>query len=142
MGGRDNFGRKSQVLTKVVNTFVSQVAVVVLPVESDADVSPRLKRLHQHENFQVGGSFNVRMGLGASVLLDNAHTLLEEVAKGSDTVFLGDKHLGLCSSYFEITRKLLELWIEVDWCDSLEKHQTDRREMKVAKQACSKRGKK
>ena len=60
--------------------------------------------------------------------------------KGSDTVFLGDKHLGLCSSYFEITRKLLELWI--DRCDSLEKHQTDRREMKVAKQACSKRGKK
>ena len=90
--GGDNFGGKGQVLSEIVDSLVRQVAVVVLPRESNANVSTRLERLHQHENLQVGGAFNVRMGLGTGVLLDDANALLKEVAENSDTVLLWDVH--------------------------------------------------
>jgi len=92
VGGGNNLGGKGEVRTQVINTFIGQVAVVVLPREGNANVVLGRKRLHQTEDFQVVGSFDVRMLVGLGVLLDDAYSLLEEVRVDSDTVFLGDEH--------------------------------------------------
>jgi len=89
---RNNLGRQRQVLAEVFDTFVRQVAVVALPGERDAHVSTTLQRLHQHEDFQVAGTLNVGVRSRAGVLFDNENSLLEEVAEGSDAIFLGDEH--------------------------------------------------
>jgi hypothetical protein len=92
--GRNNLRGKGQVRSEVFDSLIGQVAVVVLPGEGDANISLRLKRLHQAKDLQVGGSLDLRVGGRLGVLLDNADTLLKEVAEDSDAVFLGDKHGG------------------------------------------------
>ena len=94
MRGGHNFIGKSQIGPQIGNTSIGQIAVIVLPAEGDADVFTRFKGFHQHEDFQVGGSFNLRMGRSFGVLLDDANSFLEEVAEDSNAVFLGDKHDG------------------------------------------------
>jgi len=89
---RDNLRWQTQVAAKVFNSFVSQIAVVVLPGEGDAHISLRLQRLHQHENLQVRWSLNLGVLGGLRVFLDYAYTLLEEISEDSDTIFLGDEH--------------------------------------------------
>jgi hypothetical protein len=92
VGGRNDLGGQSQVTTEVFNTFVSQVAVVVLPREGDTDVTLGLKRLHQVQNLQVGRSFDLRMSGGLGVLLDDTYSFLEQVREDCDAIFLGDEH--------------------------------------------------
>ena len=88
-----NLVGKSQICSEVFNSRICQVAVVVLPAESDTDVLSGFQGLHQHEDFQVGRSLDLRMSGSLGVLLDNANSLLEEVAEDSNAVFLGDEHL-------------------------------------------------
>jgi hypothetical protein len=88
----DDFSRKSKVVSKVFDTFVRQVAVIVLPREGNFDQAPRVQTLHEHENFQVGWSFDVRMRLRTRVLLDDTNSLFEEVAESSNAVFLRNEH--------------------------------------------------
>ena len=90
--GGDNFRRQCQVLAQVLDASIGQVHVVVLPRECDLDMTTRLQRLDQHEHFQVGRAFNVRVRLRASVFLHHQDALLEEVAEHSDAAFLGNKH--------------------------------------------------
>lgn len=92
VSGRNNLGRKRQIGAQVLDTLIGQVAIVVLPRECDANVSLGLERLHQHQDFQVGGPFNGWVLVRFGVLLDDAHTLLKEVAVDSDTVFLWNPH--------------------------------------------------
>lgn len=106
VGGGNNFIGKSQVRSQVGNAGIGQVAIVVLPAESDTDVFTGFQRLHQHEDLQVGGSLDLGMGWRLGVLLDDANAFLEEVAEDSDTVLFGDEHgccggsMCTCLSYF------------------------------------------
>ena len=96
-----NFIGKSEVGSEVRNTFVGQIAVVVLPAESDSNELSRFQGLHQTKDLKVAGAFNLRMSRRLGVLLDNANSLLEEVAEDSDTVFFRDEHgEKVCLSYF------------------------------------------
>ena len=54
----DNLHGQGQIAAQVLNALVRQVAVVVLPVEGDADKAAGFERLHQHEHFEVGGSLD------------------------------------------------------------------------------------
>jgi hypothetical protein len=92
VGGGDNFGWQRQILAQILNAFILQVAIVVLPRKSDFDKAATLERLHEHENFQIGRPFNVRMGRTARIFLDDQHAFLEQVRKGSDAILLGDEH--------------------------------------------------
>lgn len=65
---------------------------MILPREGNADVSTRLKRLHQHEHLQVGWPLDVGMRLRSGVLFDDADALLEKVAENSDAILLRDVH--------------------------------------------------
>ena len=119
VGGRNDLSRKGQVGSEVFNSLIGQVAVVVLPRESNANESSGLKRLHQAKNFQVAGSLNLRVGGRLGVLLDNTDSLGEEVAEDSNSVFLGNEHGGscLCSSYFiRNTKRYSKLWSCYDGC--------------------------
>lgn len=92
MCSRNNLSRQGKVSTKVLNSLRSQVAVVMLPGEGDADVSLGLERLHEVEYLEVGSSLDVGVGGGDGVLLDDANSLTEEVREDSDAVGLGDEH--------------------------------------------------
>lgn len=92
VGSGNNLSGKSKVSSQILDTLSSKVYVVVLPVEGNTNESPGLKRFHEHENLEVGGSLNVGVGRGDSVLLYNKNTLTEEVLVNCDTVGLGDKH--------------------------------------------------
>jgi hypothetical protein len=111
VGSRDNLGRKRQITAKVFNTFVSQVAVVVLPRESDADVSLGFKGLHEHDNLEVGGSLNVRVGGRLGVLLHDTDSLLEEVREDSNAIFLWDKHDQVLFKRFKLCRSMLVVFL-------------------------------
>lgn len=101
----DDLGGQGQVGAKVFNTFVRQVAVVVLPREGDADESTRFQTLHEHEDFEVRRTFNLRVRLAASVLPDNADSFLEKIAEYSNAAFLGNKHDSSMPVVFVETRK-------------------------------------
>ena len=130
--GRDNRFREAQILTQISDSFVREVAVVVLPAgivrrnnnpnetrdienageeeqgetgrhdrrkmkslyspKGDSNESTALERFHEHENFEVGSSFDVRVRLRARVLLDDENALLEEIAENSNAIFFWDKH--------------------------------------------------
>ena len=92
VGSGDNLSWQCQVASQVLDAFISQVAVIVLPRESDTDKSPRGKRLHQAHYFQVGGTLDVRVSGGFGILLDNANALLEEVRENCNSIFLRDEH--------------------------------------------------
>ena len=92
VGSRNNLWRECQVGAQVLDSFVGQVAVVVLPRKSDANVSLGLQGFHEHKNFQVGWSLDLRMLLALGVLLHDTDTLLEQVAVDSDSVFLWNPH--------------------------------------------------
>jgi hypothetical protein len=53
-GSRDNIARDTEVLTKVVDTLLSQDVVVVLPVEGLSGKALGLKSSHDADNLQVG----------------------------------------------------------------------------------------
>lgn len=91
--GRDDLGGKGEVGTEVLDALVGEVAVVVLPVEGDADEATAGKGLHEHHDLEVGGTLDVGVGGGDGVLLDDEDALLEEVGEGGDAVGLGDEHL-------------------------------------------------
>ena len=93
VGGRDDLGGKGQVGAKVLDALVGEVAVVVLPVEGDADEAAGFQGLHEHHDLEVGGSLDVGVGGRDGVLLDDEDALLEEVGEGRDAVGLGDEHL-------------------------------------------------
>lgn len=92
MCGRDDLGRQGEVASQVLDTFVGQVAVVVLPRERDADVALGSQGLHQTHDLQVGRTFDLRMSSGLGVLLDHTNSFLEEVREDSDAIFLRDEH--------------------------------------------------
>mmetsp|Transcript_22981 Transcript_22981/g.49726 ORF Transcript_22981/g.49726 Transcript_22981/m.49726 type:complete len:153 (+) Transcript_22981:227-685(+) len=89
---RHNLSGKGKVSTKVFNALVVEVAIVVLPAEGGADESTGLKGLHEVEDLKVGAAFDVRVGGGDGVLLDDEDSLAEEVREDSDAVGLGDEH--------------------------------------------------
>jgi hypothetical protein len=92
MSSRNDISGNTKVLTKVGNSLRSEVYVVVLPRKGNADVSTGLERFDKHENFEVGGSFNVGVSGRHSVLLDHKYTLSKEVFEYSNTVSFWDKH--------------------------------------------------
>ena len=91
--GRDDLGGEGEVGAEVLDALVGEVAVVVLPVEGDADEAAAGEGLHEHHDLEVGGALDVGVGGGDGVLLDDEDALLEEVGEGSDAVGLGDEHL-------------------------------------------------
>lgn len=93
----NNLSRQIQVPTEVFNSLRSEVAIVVLPRESDANVPTRLERLHEVQNFEVGCSLDVGVGGGDCVFLDNENSLTEEIGEDSDAVSFGNEH-GRCWS--------------------------------------------
>ena len=88
----DNLCRQGKVSTEVLNSLGSEVTVVVLPREGNADVSLGCERLHEVHNLEVGSTLDVGVGGGDGVLLDNANSLTEEVGEDSDAVGLGNEH--------------------------------------------------
>jgi hypothetical protein len=60
-GGRNNIGRKSEVLSQIFNSSVGKVEVVILPIESFLGEALWGERLHQAENFQIGNRDIFRM---------------------------------------------------------------------------------
>lgn len=93
--GRDDLGGKGEVGAEVLDALVGEVAVVVLPVEGDADEATAGEGLHEHHDLEVGGALDVGVGGGDGVLLDDEDALLEEVGEGGDAVGFGDEHLCL-----------------------------------------------
>lgn len=58
---RDNLGGQRQVSAQVFDAFIGQIAIVILPRESDSNVSAGSQRLHQAHHFQIGGPLNLRV---------------------------------------------------------------------------------
>ena len=96
MSGRNNLSRQCQVSTEVFNSLGGKVAVGMLPAVGKTDVSARLKRFHEVENFEVGASLDVRVGGAYGILLDDENTLAEQVGEDCDAVGLGDEHGRCC----------------------------------------------
>lgn len=96
MSGRNNLSRQCQVSTEVFNSLGGKVAVGMLPAVGKTDVSARLKRFHEVENFEVGASLDVRVGGAYGILLDDENTLAEQVGEDCDAVGLGDEHCSRC----------------------------------------------
>jgi hypothetical protein len=92
MSSRNNLSGKSKVGPQILDSLGSEVNVVVLPVESHANVVSGLKGLDKHEDLKVGGSLDVRVGGRYSVFFDNENSLTEEVLEDSNAVRLGDEH--------------------------------------------------
>lgn len=93
VSGGNNFSGQTEVGSEVLDSFVGQVAVVVLPVKGNADECAALERLHEAHDFEIGATLNVGVRGSSTVLLDNNDTLLEEVGIDSDAVGFGDEHL-------------------------------------------------
>ena len=89
-GRHDIFG-ESQVFSKVIEAFGGQEEVLVSPVVNFSDIASGEKRLHEHQDLEVG-HLDVGVRPLELVLLDHKNTLFKEVGKDGNSVFFPDEH--------------------------------------------------
>jgi hypothetical protein len=93
VSGGDNFSGKVEVFSQVVDTFISERVVIVLPRELGLDVTAGVQRLTSLDNFQVG-DLKGRVTGEVVVLFGNQNTFLEKVFVDDFSVLLRDQHIG------------------------------------------------
>ena len=88
----DDLRGQGEVAPQILDALGGEVAVVVLPAEGSADVSPAVEGLHEAQDLEVRAALDVGVGVADGILLHHEDALAEKIGKHGDAVGLGDEH--------------------------------------------------